>query len=205
MSMKNKIHKILGVSLTLVIAMALVMGFAAPAAASPGETINEWDEFTYPGPGADDGWLYSPDILRVGEIIEAIDGTLYVHVRRCLPNATFRVDLSNPGTITVSEFVDDANNTAMVTADINGYWEAGSPEDLAALEAFLPTDFTAFLDLSGVGGSGTSCVHGTLTETGLTFQGSEEGDSTLVLSGTWDVLGGRFYLINCGRHILPGF
>ena len=33
--MKNKIFKIMGVGLTLVIAMALVMGLALPAAASP--------------------------------------------------------------------------------------------------------------------------------------------------------------------------
>jgi hypothetical protein len=200
--MKNRIHKIMGVGIALVIAMALVMGFVAPAAANPGETINEWYKFDYPQPGADGDWLYDPSILRVGELTEAIDGTLYAHVRRCVPDVTFRVDLDNPGTLTVSEF--GTTNTGMVTADINGYWE-GSEEDLAALEAFLPTDFTANLDLWGEGGSGTACISGTITETGLNYQGSIEGDSTLVLSGTWDVRGGRFNLRNCGRYILLGW
>jgi len=57
--MKNKIHKILGVSLTLVIAMALVMGFAAPVAASPGEfegTPQEWTGFVADR-GPDGGWF----------------------------------------------------------------------------------------------------------------------------------------------------
>ena len=195
--MKKRIFKIMGVAVTL----ALVLSFVLPGLPVAGaEKINEWYTFDYPVKGADGDWFMDPSILRVGELTEAIDGTLYAHVRRCLPNATFRVDTGNPGTITVSEFVDDANNTAMVTADINGYWE-GSEEDLAALEAFLPTDFVANLDLSVAGGSGTTCISGTLTETGLTFQGSEEGNSTLVLSGTWDVIGGRFNLMNCGRYI----
>jgi len=197
--MKNRIHKIMGVSLSLVIAMALIMGFAAPASAA--ETINEWYKFDYPGPGADDGWLYSPDIMRVGEIIEAIDGTLYVHVRRCVPEARLWV---TGGTVTTSEF-DSDTDTGTIVGEIEGYWDSDAEDwtadERAAFEAFLPTDFVAFLELT-TGPPGTICMHGTATATGLTFEGSEEDPmSGFFLSSTWDILGGRVYVMNCGQVI----
>jgi len=77
--LKNKISKILGLGLTLVIALALVMGFVAPVAASPGETINEWYKFGYPEPGADGDWFRDASITRVGPIAEAINGDLYAY------------------------------------------------------------------------------------------------------------------------------
>jgi len=82
--MKNRIHKILGVGITLVIAMALVMGFAAPAAANPGDydfdgKINEWVPFQFVE-GEDGGWFYDPLIYSVREITEAINGDLYACV-----------------------------------------------------------------------------------------------------------------------------
>jgi len=86
--MKNRIHKIMGVGITLVIAMALVMGFAAPVAASPGEfegTPQEWTGFVADR-GADSGWFLqgswtdNEHINKVGPIAEAINGDLYAYV-----------------------------------------------------------------------------------------------------------------------------
>ncbi len=78
--MKSKISKIMGVAVTLAMVLSLTAGFAAaPAAASPDETLNEWYTFDYPVEGADGDWFYSPDIQRVGEITEAINGDLYVY------------------------------------------------------------------------------------------------------------------------------
>jgi len=90
--MKNKIHKILGVGITLVIAMALVMGFVAPVAASPGETINEWYTFDYPAEGAAGDWFrmgsWDNDerINKIGPIAEAINGDLYTYVELMWPS-----------------------------------------------------------------------------------------------------------------------
>jgi hypothetical protein len=80
--LKNKFTKILGVAVTLGIALALVAGFALPAAASPAETLNEWYKFDYPDAGEDGDWFRQGDepITRIGEITEAINGDLYVHV-----------------------------------------------------------------------------------------------------------------------------
>jgi hypothetical protein len=200
--MKNKIHKIMGVSLTLVIAMALVMGFAAPVAANPGETINEWYNFTYPGPGADDGWLYDPSITRVGEITEAIDGTLYVHVRRCVPIATFNI---TDGTLSVTEF--GTSNTGLVDLQLTGSWNT---TDIAP---FLPTDVVTFIEIeefigdysppfdTGVDGEGTVCLSGTMDETSMSLTGSCEGDSQFVLTDSWDIDGGALHLRPCGTSL----
>jgi hypothetical protein len=89
--MKNKIHKIIGVGITLVIAMALVLGFAAPVAANPGETINEWHTFDYPAEGSAGDWFrmgtHADDerINKVGPIAEAINGDLYCYVELMWP------------------------------------------------------------------------------------------------------------------------
>jgi hypothetical protein len=76
---KNKIFKILGVAVTVAMVLTLTAAFSAPVAANPGETLNEWYKFDYPVAGADGDWFYSPDINRVGEITEAINGDLYVY------------------------------------------------------------------------------------------------------------------------------
>ena len=78
--MKNKISKIWGLGLTFVMAVSLLV-VAAPAPVSAAEpVINEWDEFAYPDPGSAGDWFWDPNISRVGEITEAINGDLYVHV-----------------------------------------------------------------------------------------------------------------------------
>ncbi|GAH51396.1 unnamed protein product [marine sediment metagenome] len=81
--MKSKIHKIMGVGLTLVLALALVAGFALPVAAA--ETINEWYKFDYPVEGEPGDWFYDDDIDEIRELTEAINGDLYVYVELDTP------------------------------------------------------------------------------------------------------------------------
>jgi len=208
--MKNKIHKIMGVGITLVIAMALVMGFAAPVAANPGETINEWYNFDYPAEGADGDWFYDPSIRRVGEITEAIDGTLYVHVQRILDadptdedydDFEFVVDTGNPGTLTITEFEDGGydTDTGIITASINGTWDG--PE----------RDFTACLDIydgpeHSVPMAGASfSINGTLSATGVTFKGSIENlNDGWLPDGTWPITDGDFHVDADGFYIYWG-
>ncbi len=157
--MKSKISKIMGVAVTLAMVLSLTAGFAAaPAAASPDETINEWYQFDYPVEGEDGGWFYDPSILADGKITEAIDDTLYVSVVRYMSDATFD-DID--GTLTITEF--DNSDTGMVTADIDGDWNG--PE----------TDFVACFEWNLLGQyDGTACVRGTITATNLSFEGSIE-------------------------------
>jgi len=200
--LKNRIHKILGVGITLVIAMALVMGFAAPVAASPAETINEWYKFEYPVPGADGDWLYDPYTWRIGEITEATDGTLYVHVQRTLdsdPLTSWPDDFTfniSTGTLTITEF--GTSDTGIVTADLDGTWNG--PE----------RDFTACLDWAISPYSGTAVVNGTLTAANCSFTGSIEdigGDiSALAGMSPHTIIGGGFDIDSMGFMIsdLPG-
>ena len=75
--MKNRISKILGLGLAVVLALALVAGFAVPVAASPDE--NEWEKFDYPDAGEDGDWFRDADIAAVGPMAEAINGDLYTY------------------------------------------------------------------------------------------------------------------------------
>ncbi len=219
--MKNKIHKIMGVGITLVIAMALVMGFAAPVAASPAETINEWYKFEYPVPGEDGDWLYDPYITRLGEITEAIDGTLYVHVQRTLDaepvdsgglpdphpdDFHFVVDTTGgPGTLTITEFEDTVSydtDTGIVTAEMAGNWDdKGSLERdfTACLYMYQGMEGTVYLD------DATFIVNGTMSATGVTFQGSIENltDGWLP-DGEWDITDGDFWVSADGLYIYWG-
>ena len=202
--MKGKIHRILGIAVTLALVVPLVAGFALPVAASPGETINEWYKYDYPDPGADpDGWFYDPSIMRVGEITEAIDGTLYVHVQRCVPDAKFSV---SDGTFTHTSFFNTAVNsnpfTGTVVADIDGTWGPtgggawATAADKAAFEAFLPTDFVAYLVGDGV----SICISGTLTATNVSFEGSFTAGYELT-SYTQHFTSGDFDLLCCGTMV----
>lgn len=84
--MKSKIHKILGVAVTLAMVLTLAVAFTAPAAASPDETINEWYKFGYPDEGSAGDWfregssIDGEKIDAVREITQAINGDLYVNV-----------------------------------------------------------------------------------------------------------------------------
>jgi len=75
--MKSKIHKILGVGLTLVLVVSLTIAIAAPVSA--GE--NEWSSPAVPAKeGSDGDWLWSSDIdAGPGPLAMAIDGTLYCY------------------------------------------------------------------------------------------------------------------------------
>jgi hypothetical protein len=184
--MKNRIFKILGVAITLAMVLTLAAAFSAPVAANPGETLNEWYTFDYPAEGEDGGWFYSPDIMADGKITEAIDGTLYVHVQFCIPDATFDVDT---GTLTITEF--GTSETGTITADIDGDWDG--PE----------TDFVACFDWSLYSSTynGTACVRGTVTATNMSFQGSIETLTELTSfppTGTSDITGGSFTVGECG-------
>jgi hypothetical protein len=129
--MKSKISKIMGVAVTLAMVLSLTAGFAAaPAAASPDETLNEWYTFDYPVEGKDGGWFYDPSILGDGEITKAIDGTLYVSVARYMDDATFD-DID--GTLTITEFPVDTE-TGTVTADIDGDWDGPETDFVACFE-----------------------------------------------------------------------
>jgi len=82
--MKNKIHKILGVAITLGLVLSFVSA-ALPAAGA--ETINEWYKFDYPKAGSAGDWFRTGDwedgeiIEEVREITQAINGDLYVYVK----------------------------------------------------------------------------------------------------------------------------
>jgi hypothetical protein len=194
--MKNRILKILGVAVTLAMVLSLAVGFvSAPAAsANPGETLNEWYTFDYPVEGEDGGWFMEHSIQQVGEITEAIDGTLYTHVQFCSGQAPhtflFDVQTDQPGALTITQF--GTSKTGTITADIDGTWNG--PE----------TDFVAFIDLTPGGAmSGTACIRGTITATNLSFQGSIEAISSGSLyPGTYEVdSDSQFYVGNCGGTI----
>ena len=75
--MKRKLHKILGVSLTLVLMVSLSFGLvAAPAGADD----LEWSKMSFPKAGSDGDWFRDADIDGVGPFAQAIDGTLYAFV-----------------------------------------------------------------------------------------------------------------------------
>ncbi|MCW4048682.1 MAG: hypothetical protein NWE89_02990, partial [Candidatus Bathyarchaeota archaeon] len=75
--MKNKILKIMGVGLTLVLVVSLTIAIAAPVSA--GE--NEWSSPAVPAKeGGDGDWLYSDNITEgPGPLTQAIDGTFYCY------------------------------------------------------------------------------------------------------------------------------
>jgi len=75
--MKNKILKILGVGLTLVLVVSLTIAIAAPVSA--GE--NEWTSPAKPAKeGGDGDWFYSDNITEgPGPLTQAIDGTFYCY------------------------------------------------------------------------------------------------------------------------------
>jgi hypothetical protein len=84
--MKNRILKILGVAVTLAMVLTLTAAFsAAPAAANPGETLNQWYKYEYPKAGSDGNWFRqgttTEKIDEVREITQAINGDLYVYVQ----------------------------------------------------------------------------------------------------------------------------
>jgi len=94
--MKSKIHKIMGLAVTLGIVLTFVVALlpAAPVAASPAETLNEWYKYGYPKAGSAGDWFregaYAEDeaIVETGEITESKDGDLYVYVETVGPAET---------------------------------------------------------------------------------------------------------------------
>jgi hypothetical protein len=78
--MEKKITKIWGIGLTFVMVVSLMLVAAPTPVSAADPVINEWDEFAYPSEGEEGDWFWDPDIMRVGEITEAINGDLYVHV-----------------------------------------------------------------------------------------------------------------------------
>ena len=83
--MKKKLHKILGITLTLVMAISLTFAFSAPAMAAE----EEWDGFDVPdestaAAGLGDAFMGNA-IGSVGPLAQAIDGTLYLYVAGAAP------------------------------------------------------------------------------------------------------------------------
>jgi len=74
--MKSKIHKILGVVLTLALVLSMgVVFMAAPVSADP----DEWSTYDYPDEGADGDYFYDSLITAgPGPIARDIDGTFWV-------------------------------------------------------------------------------------------------------------------------------
>ena len=128
--MKNKIHKILGVGLTLMIALALVAGFALPAGAAV-EKLNEWYKFDYPEEGEDGDWFYDPTIGSVGPVAEAINEDLYAAVSFG-QDAEFDGPFSITGFIHTEDLPFSTGNTGIITAHLEGDFDLfdddGTPE-----------------------------------------------------------------------------
>jgi len=80
--MKNKITKIMGAVLALVLISSMV-AFALPTSADPYSPLapqaNKWAS-SVPTAGALGGWFYDATITKVGPIAEAINGDLYAYV-----------------------------------------------------------------------------------------------------------------------------
>jgi hypothetical protein len=120
--MKSKIHKILGVALTLVMLGSLTIGlFAMPAAAG---TL-EWDKSNPPKAGEDGDYFRDIDITGLGPMAMAIDGSLYAYADgvgllkstddgRSWERLT-KYDFADPVDIAVS--TEDADHLWIATAD----------------------------------------------------------------------------------------
>ena len=76
--MKKKIHRILGIGLTLVLAISLSLGMAAPVAADTQEWSAGDEPFDFPDEGSDGDWFWSSDLEEIGPMAQAINGDLYV-------------------------------------------------------------------------------------------------------------------------------
>jgi len=204
--MKKKISKIWGIGLTFVMVVSLML-VAAPAttvlAADP--VINEWDKADFPKMGEEGDWFWDPTIMRLGEITEATDGTLYVHGKRCVPDARFFID---GGTLTVTEFDNSQEPfTGTLDLELTGRWNGTVNWDDCerdAFEAFLPTDVLVWLDISETQeGLGTVCLHGTVDEDSMSLYGSCEGNDPFVLDGIWDLVSPYGYIdfVDCGMVV----
>jgi hypothetical protein len=77
--MKKRIHRILGVTLSLVMVFSLAIALLPTSAAAEDEE-NLWQEFAVPKSGNSKGWVLAPghDHMKIGPIAMAIDGTLYM-------------------------------------------------------------------------------------------------------------------------------
>jgi photosystem II stability/assembly factor-like uncharacterized protein len=86
--MKKKLHKILGVALTVTLLASLMVGLAAaPAAAGP----NKWFKLSIPMHGADGDYFIDNTIdAGPGPWAQAIDGTLYCYASRGTAEQLFK-------------------------------------------------------------------------------------------------------------------
>jgi len=104
---KNKIHRILGVVLTLALLSSLAIVAAVPVAAQPGE--NEWDEIDLPvvAPGTD-----------VDLLAQAADGTLFASVYKSATGDDYIIYKSTDGgwTWKATEFSSNVEITAIACA-----------------------------------------------------------------------------------------
>jgi len=115
--MKKKIHKIMGVGLTLVLVITFAIGMGAPVAASP--DTDEWEAgeapFDLPSEGSTGDWFYDPTLADMGPIDRAINGDLYVYA---LIGSDFEILKSEDGgrTWSKTDYEDDLSGEAAVVA-----------------------------------------------------------------------------------------
>ncbi|MDI6815419.1 MAG: hypothetical protein QMC90_05005, partial [Dehalococcoidales bacterium] len=79
--MKKKMHKILGVSLTVALVTSLMVAFSAPVAASPGN--NTWEALTLPS--------------TTGRMLRGVGGTLGPLAQNCDGTALYAYDSEGAG------------------------------------------------------------------------------------------------------------
>jgi len=124
--MNKKIHKILGVGLTLVMALSLTFALSAPAMADE----EEWSLFSVPTASVagalNDGFM-SALIATPGPIARAIDGTLYLYVAGAAPFVDLFSSDDNGRTWSATDFKTDFP-AATAIVDM-----APSPEDADVL------------------------------------------------------------------------
>lgn len=104
--MKRKIHKILGVTLTLVMVLTLAVAFSPiPALANPDEEA--WEIFDIPVVGLAGDYFMDNTIIGMGPFAKAIDGTLYLYVAGGAPLGDLYKSEDDGRTWEVTDYVAD--------------------------------------------------------------------------------------------------
>jgi hypothetical protein len=144
--MKNRILKILGVAVTLAMVLTLAAGFAAaPAAANPGETLNQWYTFDYPKAGSAGDWFRQGPgdeaIGGIGPIAKAINGDLYASVSLWPTEA--ELDTAGAGTAVWStDYAHSGAYSAKLTAPTSSdYGKVTLPPITAPFSTFSAPSF----------------------------------------------------------------
>ncbi|HEY92498.1 MAG TPA: hypothetical protein G4O17_01985, partial [Dehalococcoidia bacterium] len=207
--MKKKITKIWGIGLTFVMVVSLMLIAAPTPVAAADPVINEWDKADFPKMGEEGDWFWDPSIIRLGEITEATDGTLYVHGKRCVPNGTFYVD---GGTFNETSFDNSGPQyTGTFTLELTGMWNGTEGDwndcERDAFEAFLPTDVFVRMDINNAiefDGDlpSSACLTGTIDVDSMSLHGSTNSTfSDVILDIGSIVQYGELEVLDCGMYL----